>query len=76
MQKKYTKKQIVEAIKHWESLLKRIDESKNALLSELFAAFNTNDLLKSFNGRLLIQRFNMNGKLSIGILEELVDKWE
>lgn len=52
MQKKYTKKQIVEAIKHWESLLKRIDESKNALLSELFAAFNTNDLLKSFNGRI------------------------
>ncbi len=27
----YTKHQIVEAIKHWESVLKRIDESKNAL---------------------------------------------
>ena len=29
-----------------------MDESKNVLLSELFAAFNTNDLLKSFNGRI------------------------
>ena len=48
----YTKHQIVEVIKHLESILKRMDESKNALLSKLFAAFNTNDLLKSFNRRI------------------------
>ena len=48
----YTKQQIVEAIKHWKSVLKRMDESKNALLSELFATFNINDLLKPFNGRI------------------------
>ena len=48
----YTKQQIVEAIKHWKSVLKRMDESKNALLSELFATFNINDLLKLFNGRI------------------------
>lgn len=29
-----------------------MDESKNALLSELFAAFNANDLLKPFNRRI------------------------
>ena len=48
----YTKQQIVEAIKYWKSVLKRMDESKNALLSELFATFNINDLLKLFNGRI------------------------
>ena len=52
MNKQYTKHQIVEAIKHWESVLKRMDESKNALLSELFVAFGSNNLLKPFNGRI------------------------
>ena len=52
MKHHYTKQQIVEAIKHWKSVLKMIDESKNALLNTLFAVFNTNDLLKPFNGRI------------------------
>lgn len=29
-----------------------MDERKNSLLSGLFATFNANDLLKSFNGRI------------------------
>ena len=32
MKKQYTKKQIVEVIKHWESILMRMDESKSPLL--------------------------------------------
>ena len=32
MKKRYTKKQIVEAIKYWESILKRMDESKSRFL--------------------------------------------
>lgn len=48
--KKYTKKQIVEAIKYWKSVLKRMDENaKNDLLSSLFSLFKANDLLKPFN---------------------------
>lgn len=52
MKKIYTKHQIVEAIKYWKYILKRIVENKNALLSELFATFNVNNLLKSFNRKI------------------------
>ena len=52
MKKSYTKHQIVEAIKHWESVLKKMDESKNALLTELFSVFGSNDLLKTFNRKI------------------------
>ena len=48
----YTKHQIVEAIRYWESVLKRMDENKNVLLSELLAAFNVNNVLKSFNRKI------------------------
>ena len=36
MKTQYTKKQIAEAIAHWQSILKNIDESKSALL-DVFA---------------------------------------
>ena len=40
MKKKYTKKQIVEAIRHWTSVLKKIDESTyNAIIDALVNAF-------------------------------------
>ena len=48
----YTKQQIVEVIKYWKYILKRMVENKNALLSELFATFNVNNLLKSFNRKI------------------------
>lgn len=35
----YTKKQIVEAIKHWQNVLKRMDESKSPLLDALIDKF-------------------------------------
>lgn len=37
--KTYSKKQIVEAIKHWKSMLKRIDESKSLLLDKFANTF-------------------------------------
>ena len=46
MQKKYTKHQIVEAIKHWESLLKRMDEKQQTLMSRLVKVFGE-DLVKN-----------------------------
>lgn len=39
MKKSYTKQQIAEAIKHWESVLKRMDESKSPLLDEFAKTF-------------------------------------
>lgn len=39
MKKQYTKKQILEAIKHWESVLKSMDESKSLLLDEFVKTF-------------------------------------
>lgn len=39
MRKIYTKQQIVEAIKHWKSVLKRMDESKSPLLDEFAKVF-------------------------------------
>ena len=63
MKKRYTKHQILEAIKFWENVLKRIDESKSLLLNILFKTFKTNDLLKPFNGviddMLIIKCFNI-----------------
>ena len=35
----HTKQQIVEAIKHWESVLKRMDESKSLLLDAFIEKF-------------------------------------
>lgn len=39
MKKSYTKHQIVEAIKHWEFILKRMDESKSPLLDAFIEKF-------------------------------------
>ena len=43
----YTKKQIVEAIKHWESALKRMDESKSSLLDEFAKTFREDIVFKN-----------------------------
>ena len=48
MKKHYTKKQITEAIAHWQSILKKIDESKSALL-DAFADKFGNDVVFSVN---------------------------
>ena len=39
MKRSYTKQQIVEAIKHWESVLKRMDESEDSLHKALYSLF-------------------------------------
>lgn len=39
MKKQYTKKQIVEAIKYWQNVLKRMDESKSPLLDACIEKF-------------------------------------
>lgn len=44
MKKFYTKEQIIEAIKYWESFLKNIDESNNKLLTQLINKYG-NDLV-------------------------------
>ena len=51
MKKQYTKKQIVEAIKHWESVLKRMDESVyNNVIDALVDEFGKDVALsKEFN---------------------------
>lgn len=40
MKKSYTKHQILEAIKHWESVLKKMDESKSPLLDACIKQFS------------------------------------
>lgn len=47
--KQYTKKQIIEAIKHWQNVLKMLDESKSPLL-DTFAKKFTEEVVFSKNG--------------------------
>lgn len=51
MKKRYTKKQIVEAIKHWESVLKKMNESiYNNVIDALINEFDKDVVLsKDFN---------------------------
>lgn len=51
MKKRYTKKQIVEAIKHWESMLKKMNESiYNNVIDALINEFDKDIVLsKDFN---------------------------
>ena len=39
MKKSYTKQQIVEVIKYWQNVLKRMDESKSPLLDSCSKEF-------------------------------------
>ena len=43
----YTKQQIVEAIKYWESVLKRIDESKSPLLDAFIEKFGEDTVIST-----------------------------
>lgn len=43
----YSKQNIQKAIKHWQNILKQIDESKNLLLSALIKVFGSNDLVNT-----------------------------
>lgn len=42
MQYKYTKQQIIEAIKHWQNVLAKIDESRSLLLDAFANKFGSN----------------------------------
>ena len=39
MKKQYTREQIVEAIQYWESILKRMDENQQTLMTRLIKVF-------------------------------------
>ena len=60
-----TKHQIIEAIKYWESVLKRMDESKSYLLdaySKEFGedvVFNSNKMLFSLNESNILKLFSI-----------------
>lgn len=64
MNKKYTKKQIIKAIKHWESILKNIDESNNLIsfLSNVYG--NKTVISKSMN-------FSINTKIAYELFDIL-----
>jgi len=65
--KQYTRKQIREAIRYWESVLKRIDESKSPLLSRLESIFGT-DVVFSDNPNVDITLDNV--KIIYDVLNE------
>lgn len=67
MKHNYTKQQIVEAIKHWESVLKMIDESAHDLLS-IFVNKYGNDLVLSDN-----RSFNLNNHIAYELFDILND---
>lgn len=50
MHKQHTKQQIIEAIKHWESVLRALDESKSPLIDEFIEKFGE-DIVLSKNGK-------------------------
>ena len=58
MKKSYTKHQIVEAIKHWEYVLKRMDESKSPLL-DVFAKTFEEDVIFSIKPNISITLENV-----------------
>ena len=47
MKRHYTKQQIVEAIKRWKSVLKRIDESKSPLLDAFIEKFGEDTVISA-----------------------------
>ena len=50
MHKQRTKQQIIEAIKHWESVLRMLDESKSSLIDDFIEKFGE-DIVLSRNGQ-------------------------
>ena len=63
----YTKQQIVEAIKHWKSVLKRMDETTHNLLS-IFVDKYGNDLVLNDN-----RSFNLNNRIAYELFDILND---
>ena len=47
MKHHYTKQQIVEAIKHWKSVLKRIDESNSPLRDAFIEKFGEDTVIST-----------------------------
>lgn len=58
----YTKQQIAEAIKYWESVLKRIDENQQTLMSRLVKVFGE-DLVKNQHVNLSQSQFDQLYKI-------------
>ena len=65
MKKQYTKKQIVEAIKHWESVLKRMDESKSPLLDACSKEFGEDVVFDSNKMLFVLNESNISKLFSI-----------
>ena len=65
MNKQYTKHQIVEAIKHWESVLKKMDETTHNLLS-IFIDKYGNDLVLTDN-----RSFNFDNRIAYELFDML-----
>ena len=73
MKKQYTKQQIVEAIKYWESVLKRIDENQQTLMSRLVKIFGE-DLVKNQHVNLSQSQFYQLYKiLNVFIFDNMLD---
>ena len=77
MKKRYTKKQIVEAIKHWKSILKRMDESKSPLLDACSKEFGfetmTNIPIEDTGNDYSFDKFNEIASKDIALLKETDD---
>ena len=67
MKKQYAKQQIVEAIKHWKSVLKRMDKTTHNLLS-IFVDKYGNDLVLNDN-----RSFNLNNRIAYELFDILND---
>ena len=82
MKHHYTKQQIVEAIKHWESVLKRMDESKSLLLDMCSKEFGeeksefetmTNIPIEDIRNDYSFEKFNEIASKDIALLKENAD---
>ena len=65
MKKQYTKKQIVEAIKHWKSILRRMDESKSPLLDACSKEFGEDVVFDSNKMLFVLNESNISKLFSI-----------
>ena len=65
MKKSYTKQQIAEAIKHWEAVLKRMDESKSLLLDSCSKEFGEDVVFDSSKMLFSLNESNISKLFSI-----------
>lgn len=73
MKKQYTKQQIVEAIKYWKSVIKRMDENQQILMSRLVKIFGE-DLVKNQHVNLSQSQFDQLYKiLNVFMFDNMLD---